>query len=86
MGLHARHASYGAAVTAGGEAAAARRVGARADGAGGARLRHGRCARTAQAAQPDGQNAHSGLVAPNGTWVAQVELGKTGVYIGEVEL
>ena len=41
---------------------------------------------TAQAAQPDGQNAHSGLVAPNGTWVAQVELGKTGVYIGEVEL
>ena len=41
---------------------------------------------TAQAAQADGQNAHSGLCAPNGTWVAQVPLGQTGVYVGTVEL
>ena len=41
---------------------------------------------TAQAAYPDGQNAHSGLCAPNGTWVAKVPLGQTGVYIGTVEL
>ena len=37
-----------------------------------------------QAAQPEGQNCASGVVAPNGTWVAQVPMGTEEVFVHRI--